>query len=64
MLFAFAYLVIDIACGVVSAARKFGAGASPRRRAESMVKSHMETTGVGASRRYVLRVSQIPTAPV
>jgi len=64
MLFAFAYLVIDIACGVVSAARKVGAGASPRRRAESMVKSHVETTGVGASRRYVLRVSQIPTAPV
>lgn len=42
LLFAFAYLVIDVACGVVSSVRKTGAGATPRRRAESIVKAHME----------------------
>ena len=55
LLFALAYLVIDVACGVVSAARRTGSAATPRRRAESIVMRHVES--VSGTRRAELASS-------
>ena len=50
LLFALAYLVVDVACGVVSAARRTGTAATPRRRAESIVMRHIASSGDGSRR--------------